>query len=63
MFGLGPPELLLLFVVILLVFGVGKLPAIGSNLGKGLRNFKKAVKGEEEEESEPPPPSDSKPSH
>lgn len=45
MFGLGTPELLLIFVVVVLVFGAGKLPEIGSGLGKAIRNFKKA--GEE----------------
>lgn len=57
-FGLGPPELLLLFLIILVVFGAGKIPQIGSGLGKGIRNFRKAVKGEEEEESGTPPPKD-----
>lgn len=58
-FGLGPPELILLFVIILIIFGAGKIPQIGSGLGKGIRNFRKAVKGEEEgaPESKDPPPS------
>ena len=46
-FGLGPPELLLLFLIILIIFGVGKIPQIGSGLGKGIRNFRNAVKGED----------------
>ena len=54
-FGLGPPELLLLFLIILVVFGAGKIPQIGSGLGKGIRNFRKAVKGEEGDETPPPP--------
>ncbi len=59
-FGLGPPELLLLFLIILIVFGAGKIPQIGSGLGKGIRNFRKAVKGEEEDETAATPPKDPK---
>ncbi len=43
MFGIGMPELLIILVIILIIFGVGKLPEIGSALGKGIRNFKKSV--------------------
>lgn len=43
MFGIGIPELLIILVIILIIFGVGKLPEIGSALGKGIRNFKKSV--------------------
>ena len=44
MFGLGMPELLVILVIILIIFGAGKLPQIGAGLGKGIRNFKKATK-------------------
>lgn len=50
--GLGPGELILLFVVILIVFGASRLPQIGSSLGKGLKNFRKGLKGEEDEEED-----------
>ncbi len=43
MFGLGLPELLLIFLIVLVVFGASKLPQIGEGLGKGIKNFKKAV--------------------
>lgn len=42
MFGLGTSELILILVIVLIIFGVGKLPDIGSGLGKAIRNFKKA---------------------
>ncbi len=44
MFGLGPVELLLIFLAVLLLFGAKRLPEIASGLGKGIREFKKAVK-------------------
>ena len=39
MFGLGAPELIVILVVALLIFGPGKLPEIGSALGKGIKDF------------------------
>lgn len=42
MFGLGTSELLIILVIVVIIFGVGKLPEIGSGLGKAIRNFKKA---------------------
>lgn len=43
MFGMGVTELIIILVIILIIFGVGKLPEIGSALGKGIKNFKKSV--------------------
>lgn len=48
-FGLGPMEIILLVLVVLIVFGAGRLPQIGGSLGKGLKNFRKGLKGEDEE--------------
>ena len=48
MFGLGITELVIIFVVVLIIFGAGKLPEIGEGLGKGIRGFKKSVSGENE---------------
>ena len=47
MFGLGVPELIVILVVALLVFGPGKLPEIGSALGRSIRDFRKAFEGSE----------------
>ena len=41
--GIGMPELLIILVIILIIFGAGKLPEIGAGLGKGIKNFKKAT--------------------
>lgn len=51
MFGrFGPWEIGLVLVIILIVFGVGKLPQVGSSLGKAMRSFRQGQKGEDEEE-------------
>ena len=44
MFGIGMPELVIILVIILVIFGAGKLPEIGSGLGKAIRNFKNSTK-------------------
>ena len=51
-FRMGPWEIGLILVIILIVFGVGKLPQVGGAIGKGLRAFKKGQRGEEDEEEE-----------
>jgi sec-independent protein translocase protein TatA len=53
MFGrIGPWEIGLILLIILIVFGVGKLPQVGSALGKSIRSFKKAQSDEDEDEEE-----------
>jgi sec-independent protein translocase protein TatA len=53
MFGkFGIWEIVLILVIILIIFGVGKLPQVGNAIGKGLRSFKKGQAGEDEEEEE-----------
>jgi sec-independent protein translocase protein TatA len=52
MFGLGTQELIIILVLVLIIFGAGKLPQVGSALGKGLRNFKSGMKDDEDEKSD-----------
>jgi sec-independent protein translocase protein TatA len=44
MFGLGMPELIIIMVIVLLIFGAGKLPEVGSSIGKAIKGFKKSMK-------------------
>jgi sec-independent protein translocase protein TatA len=46
---LGPFELIIILLIIIIIFGVGKLPQIGGALGKGIKEFRSATQGEEEE--------------
>ena len=54
-FRIGPWEIALILVIIMIIFGVGKLPQVGGAIGKGMRAFKKGQSGEEVEEEEKKP--------
>jgi sec-independent protein translocase protein TatA len=49
MFGLGFPELLLILVIVVLLFGTSRIPELGKGLGEGIRNFRRGMKGEDDE--------------
>jgi sec-independent protein translocase protein TatA len=53
MFGIGVPELIVILVIVLIIFGAGKLPEIGSAIGKGIKNFKKSVRESDENDAAP----------
>ena len=46
--GIGFPELMIILVIIMIIFGAGKLPEIGSAFGNSIKNFKKSMKEAEE---------------
>jgi sec-independent protein translocase protein TatA len=50
MWNLGVPELLLILALVLIVFGVGRLPEVGGALGKAIREFRQASVGKSDEE-------------
>lgn len=52
MFGIGMPELIIILVIILIIFGAGKLPEIGAGMGKAIRNFKTATSDSDKKDEE-----------
>ncbi|MBW8875948.1 MAG: twin-arginine translocase TatA/TatE family subunit [Acidobacteria bacterium] len=50
---LGVPELMIIFLIIIVLFGASRLPQIGKGIGEGIRNFKKGMKEGEEPEQIP----------
>jgi sec-independent protein translocase protein TatA len=62
-FNIGPFELILVLIVVLIIFGPGKLPDIGNAIGRGIREFRKASSDLEDSirgETKSPPPSDTR---
>ncbi len=47
--GIGAPELILIMVIVIIIFGVGRLGEVGGAIGKGIREFRKATQGLDEE--------------
>lgn len=54
MFRLGPTELLIILVIVILLFGVGRISKIAGELGSGIRSFRKGLEDTEEEDKEAP---------
>jgi sec-independent protein translocase protein TatA len=54
MFGLGMPELIVIMIIVILVFGAGRISEIGGSIGKGIKNFKKAMSESPEIDVTPP---------
>ena len=44
---IGPLEIIIILVIILIIFGVGRLPEVGGGIGKGLREFRSGLKGDD----------------
>ena len=60
MFGLGTTEMIIILVLVLIIFGAGKLPQVAGSLGKGLRNFKDGMDPNLIDDEEEPPKKQSK---
>jgi sec-independent protein translocase protein TatA len=58
--GIGAQELILILLVILLLFGAKKIPEMAQGLGKGMREFRKAMKETQDELTKPEPPAEKK---
>ena len=56
MFGLGFPEIILILVIVILIFGTSRIPELGRGLGEGIRNFKKSVKSDDDTSTKVEPP-------
>ncbi len=52
MFGLGMPELIIILVIVLVIFGANRLPQLGEGLGKAIKSFKKGISDEPTQEKD-----------
>ena len=58
----GPQELLIVLLIVIIIFGARKLPELGKSLGEGIRNFKGSVTGKDKDKDKELPDDKSKPS-
>ena len=56
MLGLGPSELVVILLLVVLIFGATKIPQLGRGLGEGISNFKRGLRESNDASAEPPPP-------
>jgi sec-independent protein translocase protein TatA len=54
MFDIGAPELIIILIIILLLFGPGRIGQIGGEIGKGIRSFREGLNGKDEQKPEQP---------
>ncbi len=52
MFGLGPTELVIVLIIIMVLFGWNRLPQMGKGLGEGIRNFRQSIKDQTDEKND-----------
>jgi sec-independent protein translocase protein TatA len=54
MLDIGPPELLIILAIVIVLFGAGRIGDIGSGLGRGIREFRKELRGGDDDSESPP---------
>jgi len=52
----GPTELILILLIVVIIFGARKLPDLGKSIGEGIKNFKKSIGSKDDSEQKPPKP-------